>query len=394
MHVLAAVTLLVWVAMALVTAYSHRRVLRLEEIGSPADGDPPLPRLSVVVAARNEERAAEQALTSLLDIDYPDYEVIFVDDRSDDRTGEIADRLSAGDERLKVIHVEELPAGWFGKNHACWRGARAASGELLLFTDGDVVFGPGAPARGARHLLRNGFDHMSALPALTITGPLLQACMIVWNWGLHVKGRPWKVRDPRSAASFGVGAYNLFRAECYHAIGGHERVALRPDEDYQLGRLVKLSGRRSELVRARSSLRCEWYRSVRGLVRGTEKNLFAFTGYRISIVIRETTGLLWTGVAPVLLGVVLAPVDGLAAALFAASGVVAWGLAMSLATACRFPRWTGLLLPVASVVIAYSWWRSVIVTLRRGVAWGGRSIPLSELRRARIGSADRPGKAR
>ena len=394
MQVLAAATLLVWVAMALVTAYSHRRVLRLEAIGSPADGDPPLPRLSVVVAARNEERGVEQALTSLLSVDYPDYEVIFVDDRSGDRTGEIADRLSAGDGRLKVIHLEELPAGWFGKNHACWRGALAASGELILFTDGDVVFGPAAVTRSARHLLRNGLDHVTALPALAITGPLLQACVIVWNWGVHVTARPWKVRDPKSTASFGVGAYSLFRTDSYHAIGGHERVALRPDEDYQLGRLVKLSGRRSELVRAESSLRCEWYRSVAGLVRGTEKNLFAFTGYRITTVLVETAGLLWAGVAPALLSVALTPVDTLAAALFAASTVVAWGLAMSLARACRFPWWTGFLLPVASLVVAYSWWRSVFVTLRRGVAWGGPSIPLSELRQARMGPVDAPPRTR
>ena len=394
MQAVAAVTLLVWVAMALITAYSHRRILSLEAAGSPADSDPPLPRLSVVVAARNEQRGVEQALTSLLGVDYPDYEVIFVDDRSDDRTGEIADRMSAGDGRLKVIHVRELPAGWFGKNHACWRGALAASGDLILFTDGDVVFGPAALARGARHLLRNGLDHVAVLPALAITGALLQASVIVWHWGVHVTARPWKVRDPRSTASFGVGAYNLFRADSYHAIGGHERVALRPDEDYQLGRLVKLSGLRSEFLRAESSLRCEWYRSVRGLLRGTEKNLFAFTGYRITTVLVDTAGLLWTGVAPAFLGVALAAADTLAAALFAASAMVAWGLAVSLARACRFPWWTGLLLPVASLVMAYGWWRSVFVTLRRGVAWGGPSIPLSELRRARIEPEDVRPRAR
>ena len=384
MVIAAIFTLMVWVAMTLITLYSFRHVFRLEEIGAPRAGDPPLPRLSVVVAARNEERGVEQALRSLLGLEYPDYEVIFVNDRSDDRTGEIADRLSAEDNRLKVIHVKELPAGWFGKNHASWRGALAASGELLLFTDGDVVFGQGAVARGVRHLLRNELDHVGAVPALAVTSPLLQACVIVFHWGAHVTGRLWKVRDPGSTASFGVGAYNLFRADSYHAIGGHRQVALRPDEDYQLGWLVKLSGKRSDLVRAESSLRCEWYRSVRGLVRGTEKNLFAFTGYRITAVLVQTAGLLWTGVAPVVLGVALAPVDAAAAALFAACAMVAWGFAIYIARASRFPWWTGLLLPVASAVIVYSWWRSAMVTLRGGLAWGGPPIPLSELRAARV----------
>ena len=394
MGIVAAVTLFVWVVMALVTLHSYRHVARLERIGAPREGDPRLPPLSIVIAARNEEREVERALTSLLDLDYPDYEVVFVDDRSDDRTGEIADRLAEGESRVKVIHLGELPAGWFGKNHACWTGARAASGNVLLFTDGDVVFGRAAVARGVRHLLRGGLDHLGVLPALAMTSPLLQACVVVLHWGAHSTGRLWKVRDAGSTASFGVGAYNLFRTDSYRAIGGHRQVALRPDEDYQLGRLVKLSGRRSELVRSDRSVRCEWYRSVGEFVRGTAKGLFAFTGYRITAVVVLTAGLLWTGVAPLLLAVGLIGVDAPAAALFAAAAGVAWGVAVSIARACRFPWWTGLALPVASLVIVYAWWRSVIVTLLRGVAWGGPPVPFSELRRARLRLADDPGRGR
>ena len=394
MGIVAAVTLFVWVVMALVTLHSYRHVRRLERIGAPRGGDPPLPPLSIVVAARNEEREVERALTSLLALEYPDYEVVFVDDRSDDRTGEIADRLAAGGSRLKVIHLGELPAGWFGKNHACWTGARAASGELLLFTDGDVVFGREAAARGVRHLLGGGLDHLAVLPALAMATPLLQACVVVLHWGSHFTGRLWKVRDPGSRASFGVGAYNLFRTDAYWAIGGHRQVALRPDEDYQLGRLVKLSGRRSELVRSDRSVRCEWYRSVPGFVRGTAKGLFAFTGYRITAVVVQTAGLLWTGIAPALLAVGLMGADARAAWLFAASAGVAWGVAVSIARASGFPWWTGLALPVASAVIVYAWWRSVVVVLGRRIAWGGPPVPFSELRRARVrvpgGTAPRP----
>ena len=384
MLVVAAATLVAWVAMALVSLYSYRHVFRLEESGEPRDGDPPLPRLSVVVAARNEDPRVAQALASLLVLDYPDYEVIFVDDRSGDRTGEIADRLSAGDDRLQVIHIEELPAGWFGKNHASWRGALAASGDVLLFTDGDVVFGREAARRGVRHLLRNRLHHVAVLPRLTMPGPMLEACVIVFCWGAHVTGRLWQVRDSRSTASFGGGAYNLFRADCYRAIGGHGQVALRPDEDHQLGRLVKLTGHRSDVLRARSDVRCEWYRSVRGLIRGTARNYFAFQDYRVSAVLVQTAGLLWMGVAPVVLGAVLSAVDVAAAALFAASAVIAWGVAICHARAARFRWWTGLALPVASAVIACSWWRSMMVTLRRGVAWGGPPVPVSELRAARL----------
>ena len=384
MLIVATVTLVAWVAMTLVTLYSYRHVFRLEEIGERRDGDPPFPRLSVVVAARNEDLRVEQALASLLDLDYPDYEVIFVDDRSDDRTGEIAERLSARDDRLKVIHIEKLPAGWFGKNHASWRGALAASGDVLLFTDGDVVFGREAVSRGVRHLLRNKLDHVAVLAMFTMPGPMLEACVIVFHWGAHATGRLWQVRESGSTASFGSGACNLFRADSYHAIGGHRQVALRPDEARQLGRLVKLTGRRSDLVRAQSGVRCEWYHSVRSLVHGTANNFFALQDYRVSAVLVQTVGLLWMGIAPVVLGAALAAVDAVVAALFAASAVTAWGVAICIARASCFRWWTGLALPVASAVIVYSWWRSMIVTLRRGVAWGGPPVPVSELRAARV----------
>ena len=384
MLIVAAVTLLAWVAMAFVTLYSYRHVLRLEESGEPRDGDPPFPKLSVVVAARNEELGAERALSSLLALDYPDYEVIFVDDRSDDRTGGIADRLSAGDDRLEVIHIEKLPAGWFGKNHACWRGARAASGDVLLFTDGDVVFGRDAVRRGVRHLLRNKLDHVAVLPTFTMRNPMLEACVIVQHWGAHVTGRLWQVRDPGRKASFGAGACSLFRADAYHAIGGHRQVALRPDEDHRLGRLVKATGHRSDVLRAQSGVRYECYQSVRSLIHATEKNYFAFQDYRISAVLVQTAGLLWMGTAPAGLAAALAAVDPPAAALFAASAAMAWGVAIYNARASRYRWWTALALPAASAVIVYSWWRSMLVTLRRGVAWGGPPVPVSELRAARV----------
>ena len=382
--VAAAVTLAIWVAMGLITLYSHRHVFRLEQSGERRDGDPPFPRLSVVVAARNEELGAEQALSSLLALDYPDYEVIFVDDRSDDRTGAIADRLSAGDDRLEVIRIEKLPAGWFGKNHACWRGALAASGDVLLFTDGDVVFGRDVVRRGVRHLLRNKLHHVTVLPTFTMHNPMLEACVIVQHGCVHVAGRLWRVRDSGRTASFGCGACNLFRTDAYHAIGGHRQVALRPDEDHRLGQLVKATGHRSDVLRARAGVRYECYRSVRDLIRGTEKNHFAFQGYRISAVVVQTVGMLWMGTAPAVLGAALVAVDALAAALFTASAVIAWGIAIYIAGACRYRRWTGLLLPVANAVIVYSWWRSMIVALRRGVAWGGPPVPISELRAARV----------
>ena len=341
-----------------------------------------------MVAAKNEERSTERALTSLVGLDYPDLEVIYVNDRSGDRTGEIADRFSARDGRVKVIHIRELPPGWFGKNHAAWRGAQAASGELLLFTDGDVVFESGAAARGVRHLMREGLDHLCATPQLAVTGMIFQACLIASYWFGGVTVRMWKVRDPKSSAYFGVGAYTLMRAEAYHAIGGHETIALRPDEDVQMGKLVKVSGRRSEVLGGEECLSVAWYHSLREFVSGTEKNAFAVLEYRFERVAAVTLAMGWLGVVPFALAPLLAVnVGGWSALLFAGSVAVCWGTGVLIARQARYSWWAGMAFPLGAMLMIYVLWRSTVPTSTRGVVWGGDPVPLRELRRD-----VRPGK--
>ncbi|MCA9483328.1 MAG: glycosyltransferase, partial [Nitrospina sp.] len=104
------------------------------------------PRVSVCVPARNEERGIEACLTSLLQQDYPHFEVIAVDDNSTDGTGAIIDRLAAQDARLIAVKSPPLPEGWYGKPHALHQAVQRASGDLLVFTDADPVFEPSALA--------------------------------------------------------------------------------------------------------------------------------------------------------------------------------------------------------------------------------------------------------
>ena len=122
-------------------------------------------RVSVIVAARNEEEHVEAAVGSLLALEYPDYEVIAVNDRSTDRTGEILDRLAGRDpSRLRVLHVSELPPGWLGKPHAMGLAAQQATGDWLLFTDADVSFRPDALRRAVVCAEANRADHLVLFP--------------------------------------------------------------------------------------------------------------------------------------------------------------------------------------------------------------------------------------
>lgn len=135
---LALVTLLGTLLIAVELLRGERRLPPLR--ATPSGGFGPCPLVSIVVAVRNEERhLAAAAVTSLLNLAYPHYELIVVDDRSDDRTPAILTRLAGDFPQLKILRIDALPAGWLGKNHALWQGSCRAAGELLLFTDGDII---------------------------------------------------------------------------------------------------------------------------------------------------------------------------------------------------------------------------------------------------------------
>ncbi|MYD14446.1 MAG: glycosyltransferase, partial [Gemmatimonadetes bacterium] len=347
--------------------------------------DPPLPRLSIIATAHNEERSMERALRSLLALRYANYEVIFVNDRSTDRTGEIAERLSAGDARLRVLHIVELPAGWFGKTHAARRGAEAATGEILLFTDADVVFAPDAAACGARHLLRERLDHLAAAPRVTVTGTMLRACTIATQLFIGARQRLWKVGDPRSSAFIGIGAYTMMRADSYWAIGGHECVALRPDEDLRLGQIVKRSGMRSGFLKGVELLEIRWYHSFGDFVRGLDKNFFAALDYSVFMVTGSTVTLAWLAAGPIVMApLLLATGQPLAGALYAACPVICWAAATTVSRDNSYPWQYVLPFPLAVLVIVFTIWRSTLITIFRGVSWGGPPVPLRELKKARI----------
>ena len=390
---LGAFTLVVWAGIAGTVVYSELKVRRLDEVAPPRADDAPLPRLSVIVAARNEERSVEEALRSLLALRYPDFEVIFVNDRSEDRTAEIAENLARGDPRLSVLHVEELPDGWFGKNYATQRGADAAAGELLLFTDGDITFEPDAVACGVRHLLREGLDHLSAGPRVGVSGTLLRACTMALRLCISASKRLWKVRDPRSSAFMGVGGYTIMRADSYRALGGHRSVALRPDEDLRMGQLVKESGMRSEFLNGEAMIVCPWYDSVGGFVHGTEKNLFAARNYRVADSLVSAAGLSWLAIAPGVLAPLLwATGETFPAVIFSVCLLTGLLPALTVLRDDAHP-WLVLVFPLAIVIVAYALLRSTTIALMRGVAWGGPPVALSDLRAARVRPARDGGKA-
>ncbi|HEY2294065.1 MAG TPA: glycosyltransferase family A protein [Thermoanaerobaculia bacterium] len=375
LFLLALATLIAHVATAVQVYRGVRSIRALRDL-PPLAG--PLPRVSIVIPARNEERNLEEALRSVLALDYDNLEIDVVDDRSTDRTGEILDRMALADPRLRIVHVRELPPGWLGKNHALWLGAGKATGEFLLFTDADVVLDPSTLRRAVGAMVADRLDHLTAAPEIDRPNVLFEMFVGAFSLFFTLYTRPWKVKDPESPSHVGIGAFNLVRAAAYRAAGGHPAIAMRPDDDLKLGKLLKKKGFHQEFVFGLGALRVEWYASVRELIQGLMKNAFSAVDYRVWVVVVSTVTqliiLIWPFLALVL-------TTGATRWLNLASVLVLLALCWLNAPLAGVRRWHGLGFPLATLLFLYILWRAMLLTLwRDGIDWRGTHYSLAELK--------------
>ena len=344
----------------------------------PVDDEHPLPAVSIVIPARNEERNLEQALESVLALDYPDLEIIVVNDRSTDRTGAILETMAERDARLAVLTIDDLPTGWIGKPYALHTGAQQARGEFILFTDADIVFDPTALQKAMAHVQAHQFDHVTVIPQSAMPGFFLKTFSATFGIFMFILFKPWKARNPRSRCYMGVGAFNLIRMSAYRAMGGHEPVALRPDDDLKFGKLVKDHGYRQDVLNGRGMVTVEWYRSVGELIDGLMKNMFAGMEYRVSSVVTATIAALLIHIWP-WIGVWVTggwPQAGYAVTVVMM--IISFGVAMA-PFGVKFRH--GLLLPLTIGLLVYIQCRSAALALwRGGIVWRGTFYPLRQLK--------------
>jgi len=353
------------------------------DLGSFAT-EPPVhpPKVSIVAAARNEERHLRAALGSLLALDYPAYELIIVNDRSEDTTGDILNEMAVDNPRLKAVHIESLPEGWLGKNHALWVGSAAAEGDLLLFTDADIFMEPTLLNRAVNCLQKQQLDHLVVSPRIDMPGPLLQMLGLTFMMVFAMFSRPWKAREPGSRYHIGIGAFNLVRTAAYRAVDGHRAIHMRPDDDLKLGKLLKINGFRQDIVAGPDLIHVEWYATLRELVVGLEKNAFAGCDYRLWLSASGVLLLLLFSVWPF---AALLLTGGATWWLNAATAAIILGLQLECARANRVNPWYALGWPLAATVLAWIFARTTWLNLRQGgITWRGTFYPLSELRKNRI----------
>ena len=388
MHWTTAATLLNWIIAlfwtwrTLVALKNLPKIPNLLHLQHESSQPKPLqPQITVIVPARNEAQAIEQTLRSLLAQTVP-VEIIAIDDRSTDATGEIMDRLAAEASRagksLTVIHVTELPAGWMGKTHAMALAARQSTTPWLLFTDGDVLFSEDALQRALEYAEGASVDHLVIFPTL-ILKTFGERMMIALFQALSaIAAQPWKIADPQSRReSLGIGAFNMARAEAYRSIGGFEALRMEVLEDLRLGFEMKRNSFRQHVAFGPGLLRIHWAAGAFGILRNLTKNFFAVFRFKPQILM---------GACVFLTLLSLGPFAG-------------WfgSTSMRLASALMFlmitllyryyRQFTGiglgyvLTFPIAAALLVYAILRSMAVTLTRGgVDWRGTFYSLKELR--------------
>jgi glycosyltransferase involved in cell wall biosynthesis len=367
--------------------FRHVADLTLPEFEPPADV--PLPALTVVVPARNERETVEPAMRSLFRLNYPDYQIIAVNDRSTDATGDILEGLAASSEsagRLRVLHVLELPSGWLGKTHAMWLGAeqgnRSGRGDdWILFTDADCIFHPDCLRRALHYAVRTDTEHLALMPT-GIMHSLSERMMMSFP---QVTGnlalRPWKVRDPQARDFVGVGAFNLISRSAYNAVGTYQKMSMAVVDDLKLGEAVKQAGLRQDIVYGKDLVRVRWLIGAWGIVRNLEKNLFALFQFRMSLAIAACLAVLLICVWP-FVGIFLAP--GWVKAAFAVALLMVLGMHFITARVSTISPLIFLTFPLAALVFVTAVLRSAYVALRDGgITWRGTKYSLEELRKKR-----------
>ena len=343
------------------------------------------PRVTIIVPARNEEADIEQSLTSLLSLEYDNYEVIAVNDRSTDRTGEIMRRVAgtaAVPGVLRIIEITELPPRWLGKTHAMWTAARQATGDWLLFTDADVTFKPDSLRRVLAYAEAERADHVVLFPRILTKQPG-ERMMVAFFQTLFVFGhRPWKTADPKAPDHMGVGAFNLVRRSAYDSVGTYERLRLEVLDDMKLGKVVKNAGFRQRNVFGEDLISLHWAKGAMGMVRNLTKNFFAVLSFQWWRVLASCLGLAFLNLLP-FAGIWFA--HGGTRIPYAIALLSMFGIYTGMSRRSPIPPYYIFLHPISTSLFLYILVRSMCVTLwHSGVVWRGTKYPLEELRRGMV----------
>ncbi len=353
-----------------------RRTLRRFAAGA---GEPASwPVVSVIIAARDEEQRIGETLNRLLASDYPHLEVILANDRSTDGTADIAAAVAKDDARLHIVMIDEVPGGWLGKTNAMTQAASQATGEFLLFTDGDIQFSPDAIRLAIRYTVDRKLGHFCLFPSMETEGWSERVLVSFFAMLFAFGTQPWlrSLRFP--SAYYGIGAFNLVRRSAYDEVGGHHSIRLDILDDVKLGKLLFRHRVAADYLVAEDAVRVRWQASTWGVIQGLEKNAFASMSYSMIKMLGFSMFFGLVFFVPII-AACFVPLDS-------ATGFVAVLVLLhvtfgrlSVAFGGTLSVMPGLILGAAGVLFAF--WRSAFLTLRHGgVTWRDTFYSLKDLR--------------
>lgn len=339
------------------------------------------PFVSILVPARNEEANIEACVTSLAAQDYPNFEIIILDDESTDKTWNILKRMALKYRRLRIIKGKQLPQGWIGKPWACHQLFLASRGELLLFTDADTRHDPMSLKKAVSAFYAEGADFLTALPREETHTLAEKLTIPIMPFGIS-SFFPMKIAQQSSlpALSISVGQFMLFRREALEEIGGFEAIRICVLDDVEMGRRIKAAGLEWRIVDATSLVSCRMYASLEEVFAGFSKNLFATFSRNILVYVP-----IWIWLSIVFLLPVV--IVGLAFAGWIISkevlsvsfltiilSLILWGITH---VRFRYPVYLTFLYPLSVFLWVLMAIRSMIMTIAGQNVWKGRTVDVA-----------------
>lgn len=337
-----------------------------------------MPKITVILSVLNEEHNIQSALNSLLNLDYPQLEIIIVNDRSTDSTPEILDTYKKDHPHIHVHHIQHLPDGWFGKNHAMHYASQHANGDWLLFTDADVTMKRDTLKKAISYAQENKLDHLTIHELLYQKDFWLVISLLGNYFGYTISMRPWRVRYSWSKKALGRGAFNLVKKSAYLACGGHQSIALECLDDLKLGELLKKNGYQQDVVNAQDYVEFKWYSSLKAMVLGLEKNSFAYFQYKLlpamTSIVFALTFFIWPIIA-----VILFP--GWVRSLNLAIILLTLYMHIFIAKEYYIQKRYAIFYPFAMIILTYTVLNSILsIYKNKGVIWRGTHYPLKKLK--------------
>ncbi len=341
------------------------------------------PRISVLIPARNEEGKIEECVSSLLKQDYPNFQIIVLNDNSTDHTGEILAELQNRDNRLKVIHGEPLPPDWLGKHWACHQLYLASDGDFLFFTDADTVHSPSTLTNAVSAMIIENADMISIIPRHILGTLSEKLVMPLFALGvfaivpLLARFRPQSVTMLSSS-----GKLMMFRRQAYEISGGFASIRQNVLDDLELPQKIQKTGYRYRLFDGTENVSCRMYHSFKELHEGLTKNMFASYQYNIPLFIITWIWALFAVWEPIIILLLFKlpqypPTLAHGLAVIAIIGtLLLWTLYYH---RFKFPMYMVLFYPVSVTLMGAISTSSMVLTLTGQAKWKDRKMPTRKI---------------